>query len=208
MMNKAREEVKDDVDEEHAVSDIRRVFQYSINNVECRRVQVLRYFDEQFNQKDCRGQCDNCKDTSEVVEEDLTETAHALVRMAISKSSGGQRITRSQLIDQASKDINNGLSRCTVVAKKDRLERIFDHLYEQNVLGLFMATGGGDLRWNNYYLEVTSIIGWCHHLLILSPMHVSRSLKKPTNISKAENASHWLSGRARKLQNLLRRSEL
>ena len=57
--NKTQEAIKTDKD------NLNHVVYYCTNNIECRRVQVLRYFGENFDAKDCnlmRGtQCDNCK---------------------------------------------------------------------------------------------------------------------------------------------------
>lgn len=44
--------------------NLNHVVYYSLNNVECRRVQLLRYFGQNFDAKDCVKEsltmCDNC----------------------------------------------------------------------------------------------------------------------------------------------------
>ncbi|KAK9479493.1 hypothetical protein V1514DRAFT_328076 [Lipomyces japonicus] len=40
---------------------LRQVLQYCENEIDCRRQQVLRYFNETFDVSDCHRQCDNCR---------------------------------------------------------------------------------------------------------------------------------------------------
>ncbi|KAI0085394.1 P-loop containing nucleoside triphosphate hydrolase protein [Irpex rosettiformis] len=79
----ARDEAKDEADKEDAIENVLRVFGYCQNTVDCRRVQVLSYFDENFDKADCSANCDNCQDTSEVTYEDLTISTYKLLELAL-----------------------------------------------------------------------------------------------------------------------------
>lgn len=56
---------------------LRMVIQFCENKSDCRRVQVLSYFNESFNKEDCRGSCDNCNSNSTFETQDFTEYAAA-----------------------------------------------------------------------------------------------------------------------------------
>lgn len=45
---------------ENNKDNVRRVVQYCINEADCRRMQVLAYFGETFDPRDCHKTCDNC----------------------------------------------------------------------------------------------------------------------------------------------------
>lgn len=54
---------------------LRNVIQFCENKSDCRRVQVLHYFNETFNAEDCRGACDNCNSSSTFEIQDFSEYA-------------------------------------------------------------------------------------------------------------------------------------
>lgn len=58
---------------------LRRMVQYCENKSDCRRVQVLRYFNEDFEKDDCESGCDNCNSTSTFETVDLTLQAEAAI---------------------------------------------------------------------------------------------------------------------------------
>jgi bloom syndrome protein len=60
---------------------LRSVVQFCENKSDCRRVQVLAYFNEHFSRENCDNGCDNCKSESTFEMQDLTEHAKAAVRM-------------------------------------------------------------------------------------------------------------------------------
>ncbi|PPJ57788.1 hypothetical protein CBER1_00116 [Cercospora berteroae] len=72
--NEGSREVKD---MQHQM--LRKMVQYCENRSDCRRVQVLAYFDERFNQEDCNGNCDNCLSEATYEEVDLTAEAQQAV---------------------------------------------------------------------------------------------------------------------------------
>lgn len=58
---------------------LRLMIQYCENRSDCRRVQVLGYFNERFDKVDCDAQCDNCNSNSTFEDIDFTEYARQAV---------------------------------------------------------------------------------------------------------------------------------
>lgn len=56
---------------------LRMVIQFCENKSDCRRVQVLSYFNESFDKEDCRGSCDNCNSNSTFETQDFSHYAAA-----------------------------------------------------------------------------------------------------------------------------------
>lgn len=50
------------------------------HQVSCRRVQIMRYFGEEFDARACKGTCDNCRDPRPVETLDLTDLARDTLR--------------------------------------------------------------------------------------------------------------------------------
>ncbi|KAF9001987.1 P-loop containing nucleoside triphosphate hydrolase protein [Cyathus striatus] len=75
----------------------RDVVQYCENSSDCRRVQLLQFFGENFDSKDCTNGCDNCADTREVVIEDVTVHARNAVMIVQSLNTKRENITLNQL---------------------------------------------------------------------------------------------------------------
>ncbi|KAF9267711.1 ATP-dependent DNA helicase, partial [Marasmius fiardii PR-910] len=59
----------------------RLVVAYALNKSDCRRVQLLQFFNENFDDRLCQRRCDNCTKDGPVQEEDLTEEAQEIVRL-------------------------------------------------------------------------------------------------------------------------------
>ncbi|GMM52218.1 ATP-dependent DNA helicase [Starmerella bacillaris] len=92
------QEVQRDI-REHKASLLLKVMQYCENTVDCRRKQVLQYFNETFDSRLCEMKCDNCVAMrgQTVVCQDVTELAKDVVR--ILESIGMDRVTDQQCID-------------------------------------------------------------------------------------------------------------
>lgn len=58
---------------------LRKMVQFCENKSDCRRVQVLAYFNEAFDRDDCEGQCDNCNSTSTFETMDFTDLAEQAI---------------------------------------------------------------------------------------------------------------------------------
>jgi bloom syndrome protein len=81
---------------------LRKMVQFCENKSDCRRVQVLGYFNESFDQNDCQMQCDNCNSNATFEEVDFTDYAQqavSLVRQAIDSTRDNQNVTVLQCID-------------------------------------------------------------------------------------------------------------
>ncbi|CDO69123.1 hypothetical protein BN946_scf185042.g25 [Trametes cinnabarina] len=76
--------------------DIRRVMSYVMNDVECRRKQVLSFFCEDFDPARCRRMCNNCRDATPCVTEDHTGDAQRALRL-FENLSRDSRLTPTQL---------------------------------------------------------------------------------------------------------------
>lgn len=60
---------------------LRNVVQFCENRSDCRRKQVLNYFNEHFDSAECKNGCDNCTSTSTFVTEDFSEHARHIVSL-------------------------------------------------------------------------------------------------------------------------------
>lgn len=60
---------------------LRNVVQFCENRSDCRRVQILAYFNEYFRREDCNASCDNCKSDSVFELRDYSEYAAAAVAL-------------------------------------------------------------------------------------------------------------------------------
>lgn len=71
------------------------VINYCENRVDCRRVQVLRYFSETFDPKLCRNACDNCRYGHEYTQEtrDVTDISKNIIKLVSDATQKGQNIT-------------------------------------------------------------------------------------------------------------------
>lgn len=76
---------------------LRNVVQFCENKSDCRRVQVLNYFNEIFKREDCNGACDNCNSTSTFESRDFTEYAIAAIELV--KMMQGNDVTLLHCVD-------------------------------------------------------------------------------------------------------------
>ncbi|OBZ75722.1 ATP-dependent DNA helicase hus2/rqh1 [Grifola frondosa] len=77
----------------------RRVMEYCQNEVDCRRVQVLGYFGETFHPQNCHQLCNNCRDPTAEIKEDLTEVAVNAIKLMQALANNGSQLTKSQFVD-------------------------------------------------------------------------------------------------------------
>ncbi|OAL38496.1 hypothetical protein AYO20_02145 [Fonsecaea nubica] len=69
---------------------LRNVVQFCENRSDCRRQQVLGYFNEHFKREDCNNTCDNCNSTSSFETQDFSEHARNAIRIV-------QQVSREQV---------------------------------------------------------------------------------------------------------------
>ncbi|ODQ83020.1 hypothetical protein BABINDRAFT_19243, partial [Babjeviella inositovora NRRL Y-12698] len=133
---------------------LRQVVQYCENTTDCRRKQVLQYFNETFDRKLCKRQCDNCRKgaSGSVVERDVTEQAQQIIRLV--QEVQRSRVTliycqdlfkgsRSAKATQAGHDRAACYGAGKEIDKRD-IERICFHLISEAVLQEYpVLTGAG-----------------------------------------------------------------
>nr|POE48826.1 atp-dependent dna helicase hus2/rqh1 [Quercus suber] len=83
-----------------------KMVQYCDNRSDCRRVQVLAYFNERFKRSDCNKTCDNCNSSSKFEVLDLSEYARQAVAL----------VRQINALDSASdRDFNNKSVKLTII---------------------------------------------------------------------------------------------
>lgn len=77
--------------------DVRTVAKYCELDIDCRRVQVLRYFGQSFDRAECNEGCDNCASgrTGTGTLQDLTNEAIQIVRLVDESSD---RLTQTHVV--------------------------------------------------------------------------------------------------------------
>jgi bloom syndrome protein len=80
---------------------LRNMVQFCENRSDCRRVQVLGYFNEHFDRAECKNGCDNCTSTSTFETQDFSEHARAAISIV-------RRIYRSKVTVLHCVDIYRG----------------------------------------------------------------------------------------------------
>ena len=76
---------------------LRNVIQFCENKSDCRRVQVLNYFNESFNRENCKLSCDNCNSNSTFQIQDFSELAIAAISMV--KKIADDKVTLLHCVD-------------------------------------------------------------------------------------------------------------
>ncbi|PPQ66885.1 hypothetical protein CVT26_009825 [Gymnopilus dilepis] len=82
---------------ERQVNAVLEVMQFAQNTSECRRVQILRHFDEDFSKADCARGCDTCEADRELISTNVTQHAQAALTVVHLLQSRGDSITLPQL---------------------------------------------------------------------------------------------------------------
>ena len=76
---------------------LRNVVQFCENKSDCRRVQVLAYFNEHFARENCENSCDNCKSGTTFEVQDLTE--HAKAAVSLVRRLSQEKVTLLHCVD-------------------------------------------------------------------------------------------------------------
>lgn len=144
-------EISNETRESHLMK-LRQVIQYCENDIDCRRQQVLQYFNEKFNPKDCNKKCDNCinaKNTKSV-EKDFTESAKDVILLV--QSIQNDRVTLLHCQDVFKGSRNNKIVKFNhhlndfhgkgQNLNRTEIERIFFHLLTENYLTEYQIMNG------------------------------------------------------------------
>lgn len=138
---------------ENHMSKLRQVVQYCENTTDCRRKQVLQYFNEQFDPKKCNKKCDCCLNSNKtsMVERDVTEYARNILGLV--QSFQNERVTvlycqdvfkgsNNKKIVSAGHDRNPYHGKGNDLDKTD-VERIFFYLLSEGALAEYQIMKGG-----------------------------------------------------------------
>jgi bloom syndrome protein len=129
-------------DKENHKNLLKRVMQYSENHSDCRRKQILQYFNEVFDSEICKGTCDNCKHSKSMVQRDVTESSKEIIKLVehiqrdnvtILHCVDVYRGSRARKILELGHDNAPGFG---AGKKKSRTEidRLFHHLVAEGIL--------------------------------------------------------------------------
>ncbi|PVH13732.1 uncharacterized protein CXQ87_001850 [Candidozyma duobushaemuli] len=146
---------RDDKLEEEAreshLSKLKQVVQYCENKSDCRRKQVLHFFNEEFDPKKCNKKCDNCCSDTVAVVKDVTEHCQNIVKLVqeiqsdkvttihcqdVYRGSRSGKILKMGHHESQYHGLGNGLDRGAI-------ERIFFHLQSEGCLLEYQVMKGG-----------------------------------------------------------------
>jgi superfamily II DNA helicase RecQ len=120
------------------------VYQFCVNDIDCRRTLILNHFTEKFDPASCEGTCDNCASTDEVTNVDLTTYAIQYVNMFKElenrhmkitgpQSTNAFRGTQKQEMAKKSFDTLDNSAKGSGLSV-DLVKRLFDHLTVHRIL--------------------------------------------------------------------------
>ena len=121
---------------------LRNVVQFCENRSDCRRVQILNYFNESFKREDCQASCDNCNSTSTFEIQDLSQYAAAAIKLVSSIQSDNVTLLHCIDIMRGAKtkkitDLNHDrLQEYSIGSNLNRgsIERLFYRLLSEDAL--------------------------------------------------------------------------
>ncbi|KAF2084584.1 ATP-dependent DNA helicase, partial [Saccharata proteae CBS 121410] len=97
MITKDKEQTSSPEQQQRQLEMLRNVIMFCENKSDCRRVQVLAYFNEPFRAVDCNAACDNCNSTLTFENCDFTDYAKQAIKLV--QQVEGYKVTQHQLID-------------------------------------------------------------------------------------------------------------
>lgn len=144
----------DMINKEKHLDKLQQVMQYCDNRTDCRRQLVLSYFNEQFDPKDCGKNCDNCKNSSNIVYQtkDVTEESKDIANLIKSIQDSKVTLIHCQDVYKGSKyqkivQLGHHQSPYHGMGKdwkKADIERIFFKLVTERILNEYsVSTGRG-----------------------------------------------------------------
>lgn len=129
---------------ERAIESLDQIARFCTNRVDCRRVQVLRYFGEDFTSEGCMSTCDNCcRKGGSIRTEDVSEISVKAVRLVQEITNDKTSLTLAHCVDvfrgsRLSKIVQNGHDKAEMHGagaklKRTEAQRLFEHLCSENV---------------------------------------------------------------------------
>lgn len=146
---------RDDKLEESAremhLSKLRHVVQYCENKTDCRRKQVLHFFNESFDEKLCNKKCDNCCSEIRSVTRDVTEHCLNIVKLVEEVQLSKVTVIHCQDIYKGSRNgkimkmghANGQYHGAGKALDRGDIERIFFHLQSEGALQEYQVMRGG-----------------------------------------------------------------
>lgn len=146
-----RDDKLEEMARETHLAKLRQVIQYCENRTDCRRKQVLHFFNETFDPKHCMKKCDNCCSNESSVTKDVTDHCIKIVKLV-------QEIQREKVTVIHCQDIYKGSKNGRILkaghhenpyhgagASLDRgdIERIFFHLQSEGCLAEYQVMKAG-----------------------------------------------------------------
>lgn len=178
---------------ERQLERLSAVVAYCSNESDCRRVLILRHFDEEFDEGECHKSCDNCCKPGKSVKENCTEMAQQAVQLLSNLIDSGRDrgITLNMFKDvwrgRKSKNITpySGLSGYGAAANIDptMAERIVTQLLCRQVFSTRRTTSGNGFGVN--YLELGCNAEDC----LLGKLAIIVSFKVTDQVAKTSRLS-------------------
>ncbi|KAK4703284.1 bloom syndrome protein, partial [Phenoliferia sp. Uapishka_3] len=144
---------------ENNKDNVRRVVQFCVNTTDCRRKQVLSYFNEAFDEKDCHKTCDNCASSGGSVKEDVTSLAKDALQLV--RSLEGEKVTMLYVVDvfygsKAAKIKAAGHDQHELAGRgcdyqRGDIERLFHLLAAEDAIAEYLLTNGAG--YTNGYIK-------------------------------------------------------
>lgn len=141
---------------------VRAVVQYCQNEIDCRRVQILGYFGQVFERKDCHKRCNNCLENSDSVEQDMSQEAALAIRLVKDLLCRDKNVTKLHCLDvfrganiKAIRDKGHDrvpLFGAGSALSREQGERLFDHLL--SLEGFRQVSVANKSGWNTLYMQV------------------------------------------------------
>ena len=157
-----------DAEIERQVAKLSGVVAYCCNESDCRRVLLLRHFDEEFKPEDCHNQCDNCHRPGTLIHHDFTTEGQQVIQLlqnmtAVNNIRG---VTQGQLKDTWKGKNNKAVQQYKGLSlyasgkalSAPTVERIYNHLVTEGVISTYsVASSSG---YSNAYIQVTGIFAY------------------------------------------------
>jgi bloom syndrome protein len=146
--------------EAYLMEGVRRVMDYCLDISQCRRVQVLRFFNEVFHEMDCHKRCDVCTNDIQVNTRDVTSEAIEVINLV--RSMTGKNTmkhcrdvflgSKNSRVKEKGHDKLLGHGKGSDMGHK-MVDQLLGKLIAMDVLNQKGITNG--LGFTNYYLQVS-----------------------------------------------------